>query len=136
MEFTTKAGIISFLLALSTFNVLETNAKTIQAEKIKNSPTIESRLAAISKAIREKEAQLEETSSNSDISPPLNSRQYAWGNWRDSGRTGQWGNTQRWSNLRGPEGSFNNFRIAPFRNFRNWRNGWKDTPKFVNYRYY
>ncbi len=130
MKFSTKAGIIGFLLALSTFNASETSAKIPQSDRANNPSTIESRLSALSEAIRKREAQLPD-SPDTDISPNSDSNQYAWGNWTNAGGR-RWGNTRRWSNANRPGGSFTNFKQP----FRNWPNVWRDGTGFVNFRNY
>lgn len=129
MKFTTKTGIIGFLLALSTLNASQTKAKVIESDRGKNFSTIESRLAALSEAVRQREAQLSD-SLDSNISPTLNNKQYAWANWNKIGE-GNWSNVKIWRNRREqPSGSFSNLKQP----FSNWNNAWNDIPRFVNYR--
>ena len=143
----TKTSWLGFLLALSTLNIPIANA----TENIPLQPTIENRLNRITETIKQKEAQLQDTS---NIEPDRlaigwrdGKKGRGWVNigrsgWRN-GRSGRgwvnlsrprWGDGRRGGWVNGRRGTWVDGRGGSFANANPWRNGWSDRGGFYNRR--
>lgn len=131
MEIKTATSFAGFLVTLATLNMPAAIAFNLQAgeerspsriDEISTAPTaaspIDRRLARLTAALREREAQLPE----SQLPSESKTLAAGWGN--RSG--GAWINTRRggWGDRRGGGG---------FANINPWRNGWGDRGGFYNY---
>ena len=147
MKMSTKTSWLGFLLALSTLNIPIANA----TENIPLQPTIENRLNRITETIKQKEAQLQDTS---NIEPDRlaigwrdGKKGRGWVNigrsgWRN-GRSGRgwvnlsrprWGDGRRGGWVNGRRGTWVDGRGGSFANANPWRNGWSDRGGFYNRR--
>ena len=130
MKVTRITSLVGFLLALSALNSPVADAKANQSKGNTAKPTIEGRLTAIAKVLKERENQLQDSSktrssSSSSLSNPENGIELAQfrNYFRNNG--GGFRNGGRWGNGGG------------FRNnggWVNWRNGWRDGGGFLNFR--
>ena len=115
MKVISTAGLVGFLLALSSVNIPKTQATNNNSEK-----SIESRLGRIAKVIREKENQVEASLDTTDIDSS-----YIAGTFINSGNSGI-GFLNRSPNFRNNFSGWRNGGVSGWRNGGGgsaWRNG-------------
>ncbi len=122
MKITTTTGLVGFLLALATLNLPPSEA-TVNPPTQSAHPTIESRLARLSAAIREQESQLPESTLEQS-----QNRIIAGGFANRGGGGG-------FVNRSGGGGFVNRGGGGGFVNANPWRNGWVDGGSFFNNRW-
>lgn len=127
-----KTGLVGFLLALSTFTVVQ------EAQAISQLPeslpvvatnNIESRLSRLTNIMKLRADNLKTDGNNINLPEQLADRG-GWGNGR--GRGWADGNGRDWANAN--RGGWGDGRGRDWVNGNTWRNGWGDGGGFLNYR--
>ena len=143
-------SLVGFLLALSALNPPVADAKANQSKGNTAKPTIEGRLAAIAKVLKERENRLHNSSETRSSSSSNSENATELAQFRNSFRNGGGfrnnGDFRNGGGFRNSGGFRNNgdFRNGgawrnggDFRNgggWGNWRNGWRDGGGFLNFR--
>lgn len=140
MQIESKTSLVGFLLALSTFTVVQ-EAKAIN-QSADNLPIvatndIESRLSRLTNIMKLRADNITPNDHNSNLPGELANRG-AWGNGRGRGwvntNRGGWGDGRGRDWVNGNRGGWGDGRGSGWINGNNWRNGWRDGGSFVNFR--